>query len=197
MDLVCAFYGLFPLPVEEKAVSWTWRQGAKALTGPAGPLQAPQECGGHAEKSPFPRQALGKENVRVHPDLGEKITQANFTDGQGRKANRSTPVIDVRGIEMGLPPCPSRKRPSHGHGVLAMGFSPLPDEGKAGSWTWCALAMGFSPCLSWKRPSHGLAMDFSPCLSTKRPSHGLGVRLRWAFPPACRGKKRIMVLACA
>ena len=25
MDLVCACDGLFPLPVEEKAVSWTWR----------------------------------------------------------------------------------------------------------------------------------------------------------------------------
>ena len=40
-------------------------------------------------------------------------------------------------------------------------------------------------------------MGFSPCLSRKRPSHGLGARLRWAFPPACRGKGRIMDLVCA
>ena len=129
------------------------RQGAKALTGPAGPLQAPQECGGHAEKSPFPRQALGKENVRVHPDLGEKITQANFTDGQGRKANRSTPVIDVRGIEMGLPPCPSRKRPSYGLGVR--------------------LRWAFPLCLTRERPDHGLGVRlrwaFLPACRGKGP----------------------------
>ena len=43
------------------------------------------------------------------------------------------------------------------------------------SWTWCALAMGFLPCLS-----------------RKRPFHGLGSRSRWPFPPACRGKGRLM-----
>ena len=42
-----------------------------------------------------------------------------------------------------------------------------------------------------------LAMGFSPCLSRKRPSHGFGVRLRWFFPPACRGKGCIMDLVCA
>ena len=121
----------------------------------------------------------------------------------------------------------------------------LPVEEKAVSWTWCALAMGFSPCLSRKRLCRGLgvrlrwafpsacrgkgrivdlacacnwlfplpveekavswtwralAMGFSPCLSSKRPSHGLGMRLQWAFPlffPACRGKGRLMVLVYA
>ena len=48
------------------------------------------------------------------------------------------------------------------------------------SWTWCALAMGFPPCLS-----------------RKRPSYGLGVRSRWAFPSACRGKGCLVDLARA
>ena len=48
------------------------------------------------------------------------------------------------------------------------------------SWTQCALAIVFSFCLSKKRPSHG-------------PS----VRLRWAFPPACRGKGNHGNMACA
>ena len=59
------------------------------------------------------------------------------------------------------------------------GLFPLPVEEKAVSWTWCVLAIGFSPCLS-----------------RKRLSHGLGVRLRWPFPPACRGKDRLMDLVC-
>ena len=57
------------------------------------------------------------------------------------------------------------------------GLFPLPVEEKAVSWTWCAFAMAFPPCLS-----------------RKRPSHGLGVRLRWPFPPAGRGKGRLMDL---
>ena len=40
-------------------------------------------------------------------------------------------------------------------------------------------------------------MGFSPYLPRKRPSHGLGVRLQWAFPPACRGRGRFMDLVCA
>jgi len=48
---------------------------------------------------------------------------------------------------------------------------------------------------SWTR--RALAMGFSPCLSKKRPSHGPSVRLRWASPPACRGKGRLMDLAYA
>ena len=60
------------------------------------------------------------------------------------------------------------------------GLFPLPVEEKAVSRTWRALAMGFSLCLS-----------------RKRPYRGLGVRLRWAFPPACRAKGRLMDLACA
>ena len=36
-----------------------------------------------------------------------------------------------------------------------------------------------------------LTMSFSLCLTRKRPSHRLAVRLRWAFPPACRGKGRL------
>ena len=63
------------------------------------------------------------------------------------------------------------------------GLSPLPVEEKAISWIWFALAMGFSTA--------------SPCLSKKRPSHGPSVRLRWACPPACQGKGRLMDLACA
>ena len=43
---------------------------------------------------------------------------------------------------------------------------------------------------SWTQ--RALAMGFSLCLSKKRPSHGPSVRLRWAFPPACRGKGRLM-----
>ena len=58
------------------------------------------------------------------------------------------------------------------------GLSPLPVEEKAVLWTWCALAMGFPLCLS-----------------RKRLSRGLGARLRWAFPPASRGKGYLMDLA--
>ena len=36
-------------------------------------------------------------------------------------------------------------------------------------------------------------MGFSPCLLRKGPYHGLGGRLRWAFPPACRGKGPLML----
>ena len=57
---------------------------------------------------------------------------------------------------------------------------PLPVEENAASWTWCALAI-----------------TFSPCLSRERSPHGLGVCLRWAFPPACRGKGCLMDLVCA
>ena len=77
----------------------------------------------------------------------------------------------------------------------------LPIDEKAISWTWCALAMGFSPlpveekAVSWTWCA--LAMSFSPCLSRRRPSPGLCARLRWPFPPACRGKGRIMDLVCA
>ena len=38
-------------------------------------------------------------------------------------------------------------------------------------------------------------MAFPPCLSRKRPFHGLGSRSRWPFPPACRGKGRLMLLS--
>ena len=57
---------------------------------------------------------------------------------------------------------------------------PLPVKGKAVLWTWCAFAMAFPPCLS-----------------RKRPFHGLGSRLRLPFPPACRGKGRLVDLVCA
>jgi len=98
-------------------------------------------------------------------------------------------------------PCLSRERSPHGLGVcLRWAFPPacrgkgclmdlvcacdglflLPVEEKAVSWTWRALAMSFSPCLSRRRPSPGLC-----------------ARLRWPFPPACRGKGRIMDLVCA
>jgi len=53
------------------------------------------------------------------------------------------------------------------------GLFPLPVEEKVASWTWSALAMAFSPCLSRKR---------------------FGARLRWPFPPTCRGKGRLMDL---
>ena len=55
------------------------------------------------------------------------------------------------------------------------GLSPLPVKEKAVAWTWRANAMGFSPCLS-----------------KERPSHGHSARLRWVFPPVCRGKGRFM-----
>ena len=110
---------LFPLPVDEKAVSWTWCAHAMSLS----------------------------------PCLSKKI-----------------PVCRRKGRLMDL--------------VCACdGLSPLPVEEKAISWIWSALAMGFSTA--------------SPCLSKKRPSHGPSVRLRWACPPACQGKGRLMDLACA
>ena len=37
-----------------------------------------------------------------YPDLDEKIIQVKFTDSKGRKANRGTPVTDVRGIVQNL-----------------------------------------------------------------------------------------------
>ena len=48
---------------------------------------------------------------------------------------------------------------------------------------------------SWTQ--RALAMGFSLCLSKKRLSHGPRVRLRWAFPPAGRGKGHLMDLVCA
>ena len=80
------------------------------------------------------------------------------------------------------------------------------------SWTQRALAMGFSnseshpagfedasldlsTCLTMKSPTRSLekpTIEFSRCLSKKRPSHGPSVRLRWAFPPAGRGKGHLL-----
>ena len=101
------------------------------------------------------------------------------------------------------------------------GLSPLPVQGKAISWIWFARAMGFLPAYRGKGSIMVLVcacdgpfplpveekavswtwcafvMVFPLCLSRKRPLHGLGVRLRWAFPPARRGKGRITVLMCA
>ena len=37
-----------------------------------------------------------------YPDLDEKIIQVKFADSKGRKANRGTPVTDVRGIVQNL-----------------------------------------------------------------------------------------------
>ena len=119
-----------------------------------------------------------------------------FQGSPGRPWESSAGVL-----AMAFSPCLSRKRPSHGLGArlrwpfppacrgkgrivdlvcVCDGLFPLPVEEKAVSWTWCALAMAFPPCLS-----------------RKRPFHGLGSRSRWPFPSACRGKGRIVDLACA
>merc|ERR1711964_771273 len=59
-------------------------------------------------------------------------------------------------------------------------LSPLPVEEKAIMGTW-----------------HALAIPFSPYLSRTRQSWEHGVRLRFPFHPACRGKGRLMDMACA
>ena len=59
-------------------------------------------------------------------------------------------------------------------------LSPLPVEEKAIMGTWRALAI-----------------PFSPCLSRKRQLWEYGVRLRFPFPPAGRGKGDHGNMACA
>jgi len=125
-------------------------------------------------------------------------------------------------LAMGFPICLSRKRPSHGLGVSLRWVFPsacrgkgllmdlvracdglflLSVEEKAVLWTWCALAMGFPPLSVEEKADswtwRALAMGFSPCLSRKRQSWEHDVRLRFPFPPACRGKGRLMDMACA
>ena len=94
-------------------------------------------------------------------------------------------LMDLVRVCDGLSPLPVKEMaisrlPQKALGVARDGLFPLPVEEKALSWTWLAFAMAFSPCLS-----------------RKTAYHGLGARLRWAFPPACRGKGRLMDLACA
>ena len=121
MDSACACDDLFPLPVKGKAVLWTWCAFAMA----------------------FP------------PCLSRK---------------RPSRGLGVR-LRWAFPPACRGKGRLMDFGRVCDGLFPLPVEEKAVSWTWCVLAIGFSPCLS-----------------RKRRSHGLGVRLRSAFPPACRVK---------
>ncbi len=67
-------------------------------------------------------------------------------------------------------------------------------QGNGNHETWRALAMPFSPCRSRKRQSWDLACacdGLFPLPVEEKAIMGLGVRLRWPFPPACRGKVRL------
>ena len=60
---------------------------------------------------------------------------------------------------------------------------PLPVEEKA---------ISRLPCIARDRLFPLPVEEKGSILSRKRAYHGLGVRLRWAFPPACRGKGPLM-----
>merc|ERR1711964_257864 len=80
-----------------------------------------------------------------------------------------------------LSPSACRGKGNHGNMACACdSLSPLPVEEKPIMETW-----------------HALAIPFSPCLSRKRQSWEHGVRLRFPFHPACRGKGNHGNMTCA
>ena len=152
----CACDGLSPLPVEEKAIMGL----------------------GVRLRWPFPPACQGKGHHGTWRALAMAFSPCLSRKRRPLELDEHEMFMDSAALAMAFSPCLSRKRPSWDLACACDGLFPLPVEQKAVSWTWHALAMGFSP--------------FFPCLSRKRPSHGLGVRLRWDFPPACRGKGRLM-----
>ena len=57
--------------------------------------------GDHLNPSRYAAQAV-RNIYEKYPNLDEKIIQVKFIDSKGRKANRGTPVTDVRGIVQNL-----------------------------------------------------------------------------------------------
>ena len=118
---------------------------------------------------------MESEKHELLVDLGVRLRWPFLSACRGKGYHGVRQTRDVHGLGVRLqwafPPACRGKGRLMDFVRVCDGLSPLPVEEKAVSWTWLAFAMAFSPCLS-----------------RKRPSHGLGVRLRWAFPPACRGK---------
>merc|ERR1711964_330053 len=145
MDLVCACDGFSPLPVEEKAVSWTPLAFAMAFS-PCLSRKGPSHGLCARLRWPFPPACRGKGRI---VDL-VCVCDCLFPLPVEERAVSWTWCA----FAMAFPPCLSRKRPSHGLGLHLVcfcdGLFPLPVEEKAVSWTLCAFAMAFSPCLSRK-----------------------------------------------
>ena len=158
---------LFPLPVEEKAVSWTLCAFAMAFS-----------------------PCLSRK--RAYHGLGVRLWCV-FPFCLSRESPfQVSPATPQRGLE-GTPKVarelPSQKTINFDYFRLlkSVDLSRVENTKKNGGApdTRC----------SWTR--RALAMTFSHCLSRERPSYGRGVLLRWPFPPACRGKGRLMDLVCA
>jgi len=130
MVLACACDGLFPLPVQEKAVSWTWRALAMGFSF-----------------------CLSRKRALWTPYRARRITRGRpkrtlILDRHAEKANFDPSWRACDGIL----PLPVDEK---AHLCTCNGLFPLPVEEKAVSWTSCAFAMAFSPCLSRKRAYRG------------------------------------------
>ena len=163
MDLVCACDGLFPLPVEEKAISGLSRKALGVLGCARGDL--------------FPPACRGKGNFRAPPE-GPGSLQRECLRRPFPSARRGNSYFSA---------------PQEGPGSLRQECSrwplPLPVEEKASS----GLPRKALGVLS------GSVRDvlFSLPVEEMSMSRGKISGLRWPFPPACRGKGRLMALVCA
>ena len=207
MDSACACDGLFPLPVEEKTILWTWRALAMGFSSCLSRKRLSHGLGVRL-RGPFPPARRGKAD---RGDVACALARP-FSPCLSRK--RQSHGHGVR-LRFPFPLCLSRKRQSWEHGMrLRFPFPPacrgkgnhgnmacacdslstLPVEEKAIMGTWRALAIPFSLCLSRKRQT--LERFF---LRGYRRLRALerGVRLRFPFPPACRGKGDHGNMACA
>jgi len=203
MDWACACDGLFPLPVKEKAIMESVNHelfidlATLAMAFP--PCLSRKMPSLELDKheifmdlecvcdSLFPLPV--EEKAIIESETNELLMVLHALTGLARSCgtrqkraifpDRHTENIIVEDLACAcdsLFPLPVKEKANM---CTCNGLSPLPVEEKAASCTWCALAMAFPPCLS-----------------RKRSSHGLGVRLRWAFPPTCRGKRRLVDLVC-
>ena len=101
MDSACACDGLFPLPVEEKAVSWSWCALAMGFS----------PC--LSERRPSHGLAMG-----FSPCLSRKRQSCDMACHWDCLSLLPAALMAVSwtwlGLAMGFSPCLSRKRPSHG-----------------------------------------------------------------------------------
>jgi len=179
-DLACACDCLSLLPVEEKAVSWTWLAFAMAFSPclsrkrPSHGLcphlrwPFPSACRGKGRivdalaslRLPFPSQGEGKGQFQVSsasPQRGLERTPKVARELPSQKTInfdyfRLLKSVDLSRVEN------TKKWGGSGHEMFMDSacacddLFPLPVKGKAVLWTWCAFAMAFPPCLSRKRP---------------------------------------------
>ena len=164
MDVVCFCDGLSPLPVEEKAVSWTWLAFAMAFS-PCLSRKRPSHGLCPHLRWPFPSACRGKGRI---VDALASLRLPFPSQGEGKGQFQVSSASPQRGLER--TPKVARELPSQ----------------KTINFDYFRLLKSVDlsrveNTKKWGGSGHEMFM--------KRPSHGPSVRLRWAFPPACRGKQ--------